>query len=130
MRIGPATAAHTLPLFSLLEPPELQHHVIWDLPGRGQGGGHLLPPHLMLTPCPTPHGSRLEAKEKHPLRFFLLYFFFLREVILYSGFILKEKHKQKKKKKKSLYLNPNFSLFLSLLPGNSVSALKPKRASY
>lgn len=37
-------------------------------------------------------------------------FFFLREVIFYSDFILKEKHKQKKE---SIYLN---SFFLYLLP--------------
>lgn len=97
--------SHRSPLSFLLEPPELQHHVIWDLPGRGGGGGLLLPPCLMPTPCPAPHGRGLKAKEKYPFGFFLLCFFFLREVIFYSGFILKEKEKPKKKKK-SIYLHP------------------------
>lgn len=49
--------------------------------------------------------------------------FFLREIIFYSGFILKEEHKQKKKK---AYISvcPSFPQ----LSGNSISALKPKRA--
>lgn len=89
------------------ERPELQHHVIWDPPGRGGGRGHLLPPHLMPTPCPAPRGSRLEAKEKYPFGIFspvfcFCFLFFLREVIFYSGFILKEKHKPKKKKNASI----------------------------
>lgn len=118
--------SHRSPLSFLLEPPELQHHVIWDLPGRGGGGGLLLPPCLMPTPCPAPHGRGLKAKEKYPFGFFLLCFFFLREVIFYSGFILKEKEKPKKKKKASISILPPFPL----LPGNSTSALKPKRASF
>lgn len=83
------------------EPPELQHHVIWHLPGRGGGRGHLLPLQLMCISCSAPYGSRPEAKEKLIccLWFFFFYFFFLREVIFYSDFILKEKHKPKKKKK-------------------------------
>lgn len=59
-------------------------------------------------PLPACHGRGVEAKEKYPFGFFLLRFvFFLREVIFYSVFILKEKHKQKKKKK-SIYLNALF----------------------
>lgn len=80
-------------------------------------------------PTPTPHlmGGGLKPKKNTPLFFSSMFcFFFLREVIFYSGFILKEKHKQKKKKKKaSISVSPSFPL----LPGNSISALKPKRAS-
>lgn len=59
-------------------------------------------------PTPTPHlmGGGLKPKKNTPLFFSSMFcFFFLREVIFYSGFILKEKHKQKKKKKKSFYLS-------------------------
>lgn len=60
-------------------------------------------------PLPAPQGRGLEAKEKYPFGFFLLCFFFLREVIFYSGFILKEEHKQKKKKTpKHIYLTLPF----------------------
>lgn len=100
---GPATVLTPLPSFSsLLEPPELQHHVTWDLPGRGGGRGRLLPPHLMPSSCSAPCGSRPEAKENlFPAFGFFLLCFFLREVIFYSGFILKEKREQK-----SLCLDP------------------------
>lgn len=49
-------------------------------------------------PLPARHGMGVEVKEKYPFGFFSSVFFFLREVIFYSDFILKEKHKQKKKK--------------------------------
>lgn len=64
----------------------------------------------MPTPSLLVMGWGLKPKKNTPLVFFLLCFFFLREVIFYSDFILKEKHKQKKK---SIYLN---ALFLYLLP--------------
>lgn len=65
------------------EPPELQHHVIWDLPGRGGSRDHLLPPHLMLTSCSAPCGSRPEAKEKFiPCFWFFLLFFSKRSYFL------------------------------------------------
>lgn len=69
----------------------------------GEGGGCLLPPHLMPTPALHLVGGGLKPK-KIPLWFFLLcfVFFFLREVIFYSGFILK---KNTSKKKKSIYVN-------------------------
>jgi hypothetical protein len=72
----------------------------------------------------------LKQKKNIPYGFFL-YIFFLYHKLFSTLFLYpSKKTTKKKKKKKSLYLNPNFSLFLSLLPGNSVSALKPKRASY
>ena len=104
-RVRPSTATHTSPrLSSLLEPPELQHHVTWDLPGRGGGGG----PCFFLTSCPPlPCTSRegVRSQRKIPLCFFfyVLFFVFLREVIFYSGFIPKEKHKPKKNTR--IYLN-------------------------
>lgn len=56
----------------------------------------------MPTSCSAPCGSRPEAKEKFSPAFgFFLLCFFLREVIFYSGFILKEKQEQK-----SLCLSP------------------------
>ena len=124
-RVRPSTATHTSPcLSSLLEPPELQHHVTWDLPGRGGGGG----PRFFLTSCPPlPCTSRegVRSQRKIPLCFFfyVLFFVFLREVIFYSGFIPKEKHKPKKKMRASISIPPLFSL----PPRNSASALKPKR---
>lgn len=64
-------------------------------------------PCFLLTSRPPPPcsvtGEGLKPKKNTPLVFFSYMFcFFLREVIFYSGFILKEKHKQKKK---SIYLN-------------------------
>lgn len=99
--------SHRFPLSSLLEPPELQHHVTWDLPGRGGGGG----PCFFLTSCPPlPCASRegVRSQRKIPLYFFfyVLFFVFLREVIFYSGFIPKEKHKPKKPARISLNSPP------------------------
>lgn len=64
-------------------------------------------------PLPARHRRGVEAKEKYPFGFFFSYMFcfFLREVIFYSGFILKEKHKQKKK---SIYLNLLFLFSASM----------------
>uniref|UniRef100_A0AC11BX48 Lamin A/C n=1 Tax=Ovis aries TaxID=9940 RepID=A0AC11BX48_SHEEP len=89
------------------EPPELQHHVTWDLPGRGGGGG----PCFFLTSCPPlPCASRegVRSQRKIPLYFFfyVLFFVFLREVIFYSGFIPKEKHKPKNPARISLNSPP------------------------
>ena len=114
----PHRGSHPSPLSSLSEPPELQHHVIWDLPGPGEGGDLLSPPHLMATPRPAPQGRGLEAKENTPLVLSSMFRFFLRELIFYSGFILKERHKQKKKKKKKKKSSISTPV-LSLLPGNS-----------
>lgn len=67
---------------------------------------------FLLTSCPPPphpctSGRGLEAKEKYPFGFFssaFRFFFFLREVIFYGGFILKEEHNPRQKKK-SIYLS-------------------------
>ena len=73
-RVRPSAATHTSPaLSSLLEPPELQHHVTWDLPGRGGGRG----PCSFLTSClPLPcRGKGFEAKEKYPFIFSSMFCF-------------------------------------------------------
>lgn len=84
------------------EPPELQHHVTWDLPGRGGGRGHLLPLHLMPTSCSAPCGSRPEAKEK----FIPCFWFFSSMFFSKRSYFLQWFYTEGKREQKSLCLSP------------------------
>lgn len=110
--------AHISAFSSLLELPELQHHVIWDLPGRGGARGHLLPPHLMPTSCSAPNGSRPEAKEKIyflPLGFFSSSSIFFSKRSYFLQWFYTEGKTQAKKKVSISILSPSHTFPVSAL---------------
>lgn len=93
-------------------------------PARPRGGGGLpLPPHLSWTPALHLVGRGLKPKKSTPLVFFFYFFFFSKRSYFLQWFYTEGKHKQKKK---IIYVNLPL-----LFPAsrNSLSALKPKRAS-
>lgn len=92
--------------------------------GRGWRPSAPSLPHAHPLPCTSWEGA--QSQRKIPLWFFSSLFFFSKRSYFLQWFYTEGKRKAKKKKKASISILPPFPL----LPGNSTSALKPKRASF